>query len=262
MPDAPSILSTKLLDEASRDFAGANGWTLREESFIETTTIYSGCQSGFSREAAEWRHSIRKIARAMNGQSLAVFTSEKSLEYLPMYWLSDWQPGEPVPSGHPDFWQIACLSGRTLQEVKTRFREEQVVCTAKNAKELASAIITDGRFTNAVFFCALEHRPELPLALRQAGIQVAEVPVYKTIGQPKVIDTPFDGVLFFSPSGVESFFQANRLPPGGVCFAIGETTADTIKSYTDERIIVSHTPTQGDLIRCVQFYYDNKQCYL
>jgi len=231
MPDASSILSTKILDETSRDFARANGWILREENFIETIPL----------DDVRWPDT-------MDARSLVIFTSEKGIEHLPF--------------SHPDPWQIACLSGKTLQEVKTRFREEQVVCTAKNARELASAIITDGRFTNAVFFCALEHRPELPLALRQAGIQVAEVPVYKTIGQSKVIDTPFDGVLFFSPSGVERFFQANRLSPGVVCFAIGETTADAIKNYTDERIIVSHTPTQGDLIRCVQFYYDNKQCYL
>jgi uroporphyrinogen-III synthase len=131
--------------------------------------------------------------------TLAVFTSENGV----------------IPGN----WPVACVSGRTLEAVRAQAMD--VVCTAPHAKALAQAIIADGRFTKTVFFCALDHRPELTNTLRDAGIPVQEVPVYETICTPKLIAPPFDAVLFFSPSGVDSFFQVNRLQKGTVCFPIG-----------------------------------------
>jgi uroporphyrinogen-III synthase len=247
MPETLSILSTKSLRAGARDLAQSMGWILREEDFIETSGIPG-------------------LLPEMNPNTLVIFTSENGVKYL-VHGVKDLSlhrqdiPGKSFSPGHLDLWRIACLAGKTKESVLMYFREEQVIGTAGNAKELAAAIIADGHFKEAVFFCALEHRPELPAALRQASVRVTEIPVYKTTAQPKAINTPYDGVLFFSPSGVESFFQLNHLPKGAVCFAIGETTAGAIKDYTDERIIVSDTPAQADLLRCVQFYYDNQQCY-
>lgn len=261
MQDAPSILSTKTLDKASHDFISLHGWHLREEDFIEIVPLVPFRWTDYT-ALGKYLQELSVLIRSMDEQSLVIFTSEKGVEHRPRRGLPLEELGKPLPMGHPDLWQIACLSGKTLQAVEASFREDQIIFKAKNAGQLAADIARDGRFSNAVFFCAQEHRPELPVILRQAGIRVTEFPVYKTIGQSKVIDSPFEAVLFFSPSGADSFFETNTIPRGGVCFAIGETTANAIKNYTDERIIISDTPSQEELLHCVQFYYDNKQCYL
>src|SRR5258706_9822828 len=43
----------------------------------------------------------------------------------------------------------------------------------------------------------------------------------------------YDGILFFSPSGVESFFNTNEVNEQTILFAIGNTTATEIKKYTN-----------------------------
>lgn len=222
----PSILSTKTLGTDARELIRSMGWALREEDFIDTRAL----------PHADY---------VVPPEALVIFTSAKSIEYL----------------SEGGFWPIACLSGQTQIQAQRTFSQEQIIYTAPSARELAGVIIEDARFREAVFFCAREHRPELPEMLREKGIQLTEVPVYETLGRPKVIDTPYDAVLFFSPSGVDNFFQQNHLPNGAVCFAIGETTAESIKDYTDERIIASDAPTQDALLRCVQFYYDKQQRY-
>jgi uroporphyrinogen-III synthase len=229
MQAAPSILSTKPLSEEERNLVNSLGWKLREESFIEIHPHPFGGPI------------------SVDHQTILIFTSENGVILLPPMDLSE--------------AAVACLPGKTLVAVCEKFQEDQVVCTAKNAKDLARAIISEGRFTKAIFFCALDHRPELPQILREAGIVLTEVPVYETSGTPVEVDTFFDAVLFFSPSAVDSFFAINTLPPGAVCFAIGETTAGAVRDYTDQRIVISPFPTQKDLLSCVRFYYDNQQCY-
>ena len=256
MQASPSILSTKTLGDKARAYIQAQGWTLREEDFIEIQGLfgYPGKNTMDQPLLNAWwdkRKTFDDIHGFLNNEGVALFTSENGVRNLPY----------PLDHDTLNTWSVACLPGKTLDAVHQRFREEQVVQTAKNARELADAIVKDGRFTKAVFFCAVDHLPDLPRILRQAGIEVMEFPVYETTGTPKVIDTPYDAVLFFSPSGVSSFFQQNQLRPGTICFAIGETTAETIKDYTDERIIISESPTQDDLLTSVRFYYDNQQCY-
>ena len=42
-------------------------------------------------------------------------------------------------------------------------------------------------------------------------LSVDEVIVYKTIETPKVLTKQYDGILFFSPSAVKSFFSKNSI---------------------------------------------------
>ncbi|TDW95734.1 uroporphyrinogen-III synthase [Dinghuibacter silviterrae] len=229
-----SILSTKILDDRARSFARSRGWSLREEEFITTRPL-------------PWD------PPPMDTRTVAIFTSAAGVVRLG-------DPAAVMPPGGAAP-AVACLSGKTLDTVVKRLPSAKLVCTAANSAALAHALVADGRFTKAVFFCARAHRPELPQILQKAGIDVTEVPVYETTGVSITIDTPYDAVLFFSPSGVDSFFQANRLHTGVACFAIGETTAISIKNHTDTRIVVSEAPTQEALLTCVRSYFDHQQCY-
>jgi uroporphyrinogen-III synthase len=73
--------------------------------------------------------------------------------------------------------------------------------------------------------------------------------VYHTISTPHKIDKAYDGILFFSPSAVQSFFYANAVLPATILFAIGQTTADAIKTFTENTVIVSEKPGKDDLVK-------------
>lgn len=226
MTGALTILSTKILDPGARTYALEQGWSLREESFID----------------------IRPLpvpGHPVDVDALVVFTSENGVACSP-----DVRPA-----------RMACLEGKTVAAARARWPLAAIVCTADSGQALAECILRAGGFTRVCFFCAAEHRPELPEALRAAGIDVDAVPVYATVKTPKNIDTPYDAVLFFSPSAVDSFFQHNRLPEGAVCFAIGQTTAKAVAQHSDARTIAGGTPSQEALLACVRFYYDNQQRY-
>jgi hydroxymethylbilane synthase len=146
--------------------------------------------------------------------------------------------------------QLEALSQKEIVAVFTSKNAEQAVNVNKdkwkiysisnqasviNASQLADIIIKDG-IKEVVFFCGDKRRDELPEKLRHQGIQVEEVIVYNTTETPRIITKNYDGVLFYSPSAVRSFFSLNNLPATTTCYAIGETTAAEIKKYCSNDI--------------------------
>lgn len=230
MAGALNILSTKPLDEGPRTFVRSCGWTLYEASFITTRGI-------------ENTNPLPRIY----ADTIVVFTSENALTFFPAQQYSS-----------TSAWHLACLEGKTLQKAGNLFPHQQIAVTAKYSSTLAKAIQDHKEYTNAVFFCARDHRPELPILLTQANIPVQVCPVYETIPIAATVPATFDAVLFFSPSGVDSFFSQHTLPEHAVCFAIGHTTADSIQRYTHNPIVTSPDTTQQVLLGCVQSYFDHK----
>ena len=79
--------------------------------------------------------------------------------------------------------------------------------------------------------------------------------VYNTIEKPHPVNKNYNGVLFFSPSAVHSFFTGNQAAEGTVFFAIGETTAKAVKNYCGNQIITSDMPAKDGLLRqAVDFF--------
>jgi uroporphyrinogen-III synthase len=154
-------------------------------------------------------------------------------------------------------WKIFCTSGATRHKVAKRFGEAAIVGTADSAAELAATIVGEGWVKAVWFFCGDLRRYELPARLKQAGIQVHEVVVYRTKLTPHMIGREYDGIAFFSPTAVESFFSANRIPAHTRLFAIGETTAGAIRRYCDNPVTTSERPDAELLIN--QIIHDNTE---
>lgn len=71
--------------------------------------------------------------------------------------------------------------------------------------------------------------------------------IYQTkLLYPKITQT-YHAIVFFSPSGVESFIKNNSLE-NRMIFSIGETTSKTLKKYTKKRIFTSKKNTLTDLL--------------
>ncbi|GAC1708945.1 MAG: hypothetical protein NVS9B7_26700 [Flavisolibacter sp.] len=119
--------------------------------------------------------------------------------------------------------------------------------TADNALMLAQKIINHG-IKELVFFCGNKRREELPLILKNNGIKLHEVIVYETLETPILVTEPFEAILFFSPSAVNSFFFLNRISINTLCFAIGQTTANAITVHAKNKIITSTTPSPAAMV--------------
>ncbi|MEO6228970.1 MAG: uroporphyrinogen-III synthase [Ferruginibacter sp.] len=225
------ILSTRPLSESLIDEAGAAGITVDTLSFIDTEPIQS----------IEVQQEIEQtFLRTIK----VVFTSMNAVEAVAYY----------QEQNQPD-WDIYCIGTTTNQLVAKYFGEERIARTANDAASLAELIIEDGFTDEVIFFCGDQRRDELPEILRAHDIDVNEITVYQTIRLTHKIEKDYHGILFFSPSAVDSFFTKNKLPANTVLFAIGITTATEIKKHTSNKIIISDEPGKANLVNKMIEYF-------
>lgn len=70
---------------------------------------------------------------------------------------------------------------------------------------------------------------------------------FKTLNSdPQHFEQNFDGILFYSPSGVQGFCKENELKDS-TAFCIGTTTAAEAKKHTD-KVVISKEPTVKGLV--------------
>lgn len=152
-------------------------------------------------------------------------------------------------------WRIACTSGKTERKVADYFGTHRIAATANNASELAKKILDLG-VGEAVFFCGNSRRDELPDILKNGNVALTELVVYETMATPVHVTKRYDGILFFSPSAIKSFFSVNKLTSKTVLFAIGETTKESLVEFKDHKIISIDQPNKEDLVRLALQYFE------
>ncbi len=148
---------------------------------------------------------------------------------------------------HNNDFNIYCIGQNTLNTVTQYCNEKCVKGCADNAEKLADIIIENNE-KDIVFFCGDKRMDTLPQKLQSAGIDVEEIKVYETIETPTKLTKNYTGILFFSPSGVNSYFSINTILPETLLFAIGNTTAKAIEKRTTNKVIVCKTASKMDLI--------------
>ena len=128
----------------------------------------------------------------------------------------------------------------------------KVLEIANNAMALAKIIVEKYKNESFIHLTGNLRRPELPTHLKKNNVRYNEVEVYHTIMQEKQFNQSFDGVLFFSPSGVQSYSIKNKLN-NATAFCIGETTANEAKKLT-QNIIVANTPSiENVLVQAIKY---------
>ena len=116
--------------------------------------------------------------------------------------------------------------------------------------EIITLIYGKEKFT---FFTGNLRRDTLPEALKNAEIVFNEIQVYETVLNPQKINGPFDGILFYSPSGIESYLKNNNISKE-TCFCIGTTTAETLENRTNNVVIANQPTVENVIIQCINFY--------
>jgi uroporphyrinogen-III synthase len=225
------VLCTRPIPAQLVEEAAAKGIELDVLSFIDTEPI----------ETVEVQ---QEIENALILSATVVFTSMNAVEAVAEF-LFDEQPD----------WKIYCMGNTTRQLVKKYFGERAIQSTAENATALAEKIIEKESPREVLFFCGDQRRDELPQILKQKDVEVNEIVVYHTIPLPHKVVKDYTGVLFFSPSAVESFFSANKAGEKTIFFAIGTTTASAIKKHTANRILVADAPGKEALVKEMMTFF-------
>jgi uroporphyrinogen-III synthase len=116
------------------------------------------------------------------------------------------------------------------------------------ASELAEIITLIYNKESFTFFSGNMRKETLPIALKHAAVKFNEIETYQTKLTPFKIakEEKFDGILFFSPSAVESYLKDNKIK-NEICFCIGTTTAEALKGVT-KNIILPEIPSTELLI--------------
>ena len=124
------------------------------------------------------------------------------------------------------------------------------------ASELAEIITLIYNKESYTFLSGNLRMETLPNALKTAGITFNEIEVYQTTLAPFKISQQekFEGILFFSPSGVESYLTNNKIK-NEICFCIGTTTAKALELKKIKNIIISETPTIDSVVMEVLEHY-------
>ena len=227
------LLSTRMLDNTLVKRAAANLLDIECVSFIDNKPLHS--------EAMQTR--IQALA---NETITAVFTSQNAVNAIAAQ-LSQ------MPQ-----WTVFCTGGVTKEYAIKYFGERAIAATAKNATNLAEKLVAANPANPIIFFCGDQRLNDLPEILQSHGKTAEEIIVYTTEQTPVFMEKNYEGVLFFSPSAVHSFFSLNTVPTSVVLFAIGHTTAATIHSYCTNKVVVSQWPGAESMIDLLIEYYEEQ----
>lgn len=261
--DKYRILSTKPLSQEQLQLAAAHGIAVEEQAFIDIVPVKNAA-----------------VKPAFEKGGTFVFSSPNAVKSVV----------EQVDDRSKAEIRVYCIQGATKQAVEALLPEAIIVGIAPNSKELAELMLKDmsadaqqqhkmlkdlssgaqhsqnadavkdvnlSQSKTITFCCGNIRRDELPDMLRNAGVTVNEIVVYETHETPKPLIGTYDGVMFFSPSSVRSFFNGNTLPASTICFAIGHTTGAALQERTDNNIVTSPEASVDALLQTVILHFDN-----
>ena len=148
------------------------------------------------------------------------------------------------------FKNIYCVGRRTKKLIEQKIGS--VAKSERNAEKLAAYLSKEIKGQEVTYFCSDLRLDTLPNVLKENGITVNEVEAYKTMYSPSNVDEKVNGVLFYSPSTVESYMQKNKADK--VAFCIGESTAKEARKHF-ENVQVAKLPTVESVIEMVNLHF-------
>lgn len=149
------------------------------------------------------------------------------------------------------FENIYCVGRKTKRLIERRIGP--VTHQEKGATKLAHYLVEYMDGLEVTYFCSDQRLDELPNILSENNITVNEVEAYRTKYSPIEIASEVESVLFFSPSGIESYLLKN--PADKTAYCIGETTARLARKHFAD-VQVARIPTIDSVIEKVNENYD------
>ncbi len=214
------LFSTKKLNPHQKELLLNAGFAIVEQDFITTAPV---------------EFKLKEIPENL------IFTSKNAVKVI---------------LEHPKLKKLQQKKVFAVGEKTSQFLRENgfnIVSSANYGAALADEILAYHKQENFLFFCGKRRNPDLPEKLKKNKVVLIEIVVYDTVFTPKKIDRTFDGVLFFSPSGVKSYCTENDIS-NSVAFCIGTTTASEAKKYTDNVVIATKPSIESVIVRVVKYF--------
>jgi uroporphyrinogen-III synthase len=225
LPPLISILSTKILRPETITAFESMGVALEMRSFIKIDYLQNACP-------------------CPNRPQALIITSVQGIEGLEQQNF-DWRLVKVV----------FCIKGITEQAVSAKVDAAVPIYSALYASELVALIVQKHKTLPLILVKGNKGLPTIPNGLKAAYVAFKEWIVYENNAQSQQLDKDFDGILFFSPSAVESFVLNNRIKENTITFAIGTTTAAALKKYTPN-VVVAATTNELSLAQAVASYFN------
>ena len=124
---------------------------------------------------------------------------------------------------------------------------QKAIKMSQNSLKLARFLAKNYKNESFSFFCGDLRRPEIESVFLDHQMQIQPHEIYKTTLTPKQFTQAFEGILFYSPSAVESFFQKNTWQENTQGFCLGTTTARKLNEFT-ENYSIAKTPSESHLL--------------
>lgn len=220
MPEPIRILSTKKLLPNQRQFLLNAGFSVIEANFIQA---------------------VGKKFELGDEDGNLIFTSQNGVKSFL----------ENEKAQNLKNKKIFCVGTKTKALLEQN--GYKVLASKEYASELAEIIVNNFQGESFLFFSGSLRRDTLPEALQKANISLKEIEVYETILTPQKINGRVDGILFFSPSGVQSYLKENTIENQS-CFCIGTTTAEPLEQLTDKIIIAKQQTVENVIIQTINYY--------
>lgn len=212
----PTLLSTKKLQKTHRELLA--DYRVEEVPFIDIE--------------------LNKNIAINERVDFAVFTSQNAVRAV----------FEASKVSTDIFERVYCVGTKTSALLQSF--GVQITQSCNNAEELALCIVREKNIKRVHFFCGNLRRNELPELLTENGISVKETEVYTTKYISEKLTSAFHGILFFSPSAVQSYIAAGNSNES-TAFCIGNTTAvEAIMEF--ENVYVAEEPTIEAVIELVK----------
>ncbi len=173
-----------------------------------------------------------------------IFTSKNSVKAFLNY-----APNKKIAN-----YKAFCVGEKT--SALLRENAIKIEKTAENALDLANFIVKNYKNQEFLFLSGNLRRDELPAILSKNNIRYKEVEAYRTYFNTRGFDRTFDGILFFSPSGIKSYLEENSIS-NSFTFCIGNTTANEVKKHTNNIIIANKPTVENVLVQAINYFKKN-----
>ena len=149
------------------------------------------------------------------------------------------------------FKNIYCVGRKTKRIVEKRIGK--VKHYEQSAKALAEHMVEFMDGTEATYFCSNLRLDIIPDILSKNNIKINEIETYETKFDADKVEANLEGIMFYSPSTIQSFLKQNKA--NGIAFCIGETTATEAKKYFED-VRVAKAPLVESVVELVNEHYN------
>ena len=217
------ILSTKTLNEDSKKIFDDKKFDLFEHDFIKISSI--------NFELPE--HDGSWIFTSQNTVN-AVFSISKNINII--------------------FNKIYCV-GENTKSILSK-NGQKVEKTLKNSSKLANFISKKAKNEKFLFCRSNIKNDDFTAFFKKEKIDLKEIVVYNNQPNSVTLDDKFEAIMFYSPSGINSFLKNNKLD-SSYCICIGDTTASYAKNYSSN-VVSCKTPSIKHVIKKTIKLFENE----